>query len=258
MFNGAGTSFDKIFDRAGCQPQPGADDRPGVHTLFSALMRGDIDIPIFAQALYEHHEQPLTRAAFKLLTSVDGQSGKINFAAFKRAMQDIDSGIADVAAGVPLPRGDQAHAIIRDNCGAAAPAPGFTGSRCKSDINQDERVQQHNRVSAMQAAGRNNPIIPSNRVSASNPLISGGQSPRGRVDDCANREAAQTVTRMFMDGECTRKEYEDYTARLGLRLAHDSELQRLIVQHERTQDGSFAKFMQALQKELAKAESAGA
>lgn len=258
MFQGAGTSFDKIFDRAGCQPQPGQEDKPGIHMLFSALMRGDLEIHGFAQALYHHHNQPLTRAAYRLLTSIDGQSGRLNFAAFQRALQDTESGIADIAAGAPIVRQDQAAAIIRDNCGEPVPAPEFVGAKCKSDINQDVMVQQFNRVSALQAAGRNNPIIASNRVSAGNPLVGRQQSPRGGAEDASAKEAAQTVTRMFMDGECNRKEYEEYIARLGVRLTHDCDLQRLIVAHERTQDGSFAKFMQALQKELSKAGCAGA
>eukprot|EP00929_Paragymnodinium_shiwhaense_P045805 TRINITY_DN23355_c0_g1_i1.p1 TRINITY_DN23355_c0_g1~~TRINITY_DN23355_c0_g1_i1.p1 ORF type:complete len:257 (-),score=46.97 TRINITY_DN23355_c0_g1_i1:65-835(-) len=256
MFQGAGTSFDKIFDRAGCQQQP-ADDKPGVHMLFSMLMRSELEIPAFAQALRQYHGQMLTRAAYKLLTSVDGQSGRLSFANFQKAMQDVDSGIADVAAGAPISRVDQAEAIIRDNSGQPVAAPQFQAAKVKSDINNDTMMAQFNRVSALQASGRNNPIIPSNRVSAGNPLQRGPESPRGGGDGGA-RDSAQMATRMYMDGECSRKDYEEYIARLGIRMAHDSELQRMIVSHERTNDGSFAKLMQALQKELVKAESAGA
>jgi len=98
--------------------------------------------------------------------------------------------------------------------------------------------------------------MPTNRVSAGNPLADRGRGdaePAADADPYGTREMAQTATRMYVSGELDRVGFEKFLARFGVDLGGESELRHMIEAHERVGDGSFVSFSRALQRELEKA-----
>lgn len=248
------TSFDRIFARSAGEVE-GEGSPPSVHELFTAVMRDELDLGRFAEALEVLHGVRLTPTAIKLLSSTDGRSGRLQFSQFQRALQD-DSGDNDMGAGKASIFKDQAKAIIADNCGEAVAPDRVAVAKVHTDISKDEFVKQKVRVEMAQARGPgpgSNPVVPTNRVSLGNPLVAARVDATGSdagKEESATRDMANTATRMFISGELNRKGYEDLLGRVGVKLTAESELQRMILSHEKVGDGRFVPLSRALQREL--------
>eukprot|EP00927_Polykrikos_kofoidii_P062802 TRINITY_DN57607_c0_g1_i1.p1 TRINITY_DN57607_c0_g1~~TRINITY_DN57607_c0_g1_i1.p1 ORF type:complete len:283 (+),score=44.66 TRINITY_DN57607_c0_g1_i1:84-932(+) len=261
MSRAAPSSFDKIFARdapgSAAPGERGEGDVPTVHELFSAVMRNELGMRDFAQALAELHNIGLTPAAVRLLASVDATSGRLSFAQFQRALQDNGGGVPlGGGAGLANQFQDQAAAIITDNSGQPVPVSQTDAKKANTDISADAYVRQHKIVSSVQAnrgAFSANPVRKTNTASAGNPLAPRSSSPAGgEQEEVASREALQTATRIYVGGELSRGEYEGFLTRFGVDLGGDSDLQRLIASHEQVGDGNFIKIFQAVKRELAK------
>mmetsp|Transcript_45475 Transcript_45475/g.134596 ORF Transcript_45475/g.134596 Transcript_45475/m.134596 type:complete len:280 (+) Transcript_45475:110-949(+) len=274
-----GNSFENIFGSGGpgtpkgggAAGAEGGDEPTSIHKLFTAAMRGDLSLPLFAQELRDVHGLGITQAAARLLTSVDAGCGRLTFAQFQKAMQDEGDGYSQGgAAGGKTKYVDSACAIIEDNCGEArAPQPVQSTHRISTDISSDvtELLQQRTRVEKVAQAGgafRTNPVRNTNTVSRGNPMMQlreeppqpmGGADPDGD-DAYGSREMANTATRMYVGGEIDKHAFEKFLAGTGMVLAKDSEVRKLIDRHEKTGDGKFVAFSKALQAELAKVQAA--
>lgn len=256
-----GTSFDKIFNRAGEHDPKKEGTVLSVHELFSAAMRDELPLRSFAQALVEFHNIRLTQSAVRLLTSTDAASGRLSFSQFQKALQEEDG--PTVGAGLPSAFTDQAAAIVFDNSGAPTPVPypAQTGSTSKpsTDISADDFLKREAQV-ARQAKGafRDNPVIATNSASAGNPLARAPQSQVDQDDPYGIRQMANSATRMYISGELRRREYEDFLQKFGVHVLAESELGRLIKTHEQTGAASFLQLSRALQREIAAVETATA
>lgn len=232
-----------------------------MHELFTAFMRDELSLQEFAEAIDTLHSILLTPAAARLLTSPDGMSGQLSFNQFQRALQEVvgPSG----GAGKKLIISDQASAIISDNTGPAAPMkpPSQLGAgRPSTDISQDPFIKQQVRLerAAQKGPFPGNPVVQTNHVSAGNPLaeiLSRAPAAQGGQADEAygSREMANTATRMFVGGEIGRLDYEGFLAQSGVQLSAESEITRLIINHEKVGDGNFSQFMRAVNRQLGSA-----
>eukprot|EP00928_Gymnodinium_smaydae_P061306 TRINITY_DN45413_c0_g1_i2.p1 TRINITY_DN45413_c0_g1~~TRINITY_DN45413_c0_g1_i2.p1 ORF type:complete len:266 (+),score=65.58 TRINITY_DN45413_c0_g1_i2:77-874(+) len=260
----AATSLGRVFPRAGDAAEDEAKPPP-IHELFTALMRDELSLPSFAQALQGLHGIRLSPAAVRLLSSVDATSGRLSFAQFQRALQEGPGTMAQpcsegLGAGKANAFKDKASAIITDNSGAPVPGPTFAAPKVATDISADEFVRAKQRVTGQaRGAFQANPVVPTNRVSAGNPLAGAMADRRPSFEATgapaaeggeSAREVAQTATRMYVSGELNAAEYEAFLARCGIRPAQGSELKRLIASHEKVGDGQFLQLMRTLQREL--------
>lgn len=74
-------------------------------------------------------------------------------------------------------------------------------------------------------------------------------APAGHSESEDPREAVQTATRMFVSGDLDRREYEGFLLKSGVQLHGESEVQKLIVSHEKVGDGKFLSLSRALNRE---------
>mmetsp|Transcript_14852 Transcript_14852/g.27847 ORF Transcript_14852/g.27847 Transcript_14852/m.27847 type:complete len:259 (+) Transcript_14852:50-826(+) len=245
-------SFDRVFPRHVEKTEKTQQGEvPSVHELFTMAMREELPIPHFAEALRHLHDIHLTGTAARLLASVDAGSGRLPFSQFQRALQEDTASRAE--AGRPNVFADQAKAIIADNAGSPLPQDKRGDhSRPRTDISNDDFVKAGLYASKVQAQGpfSGSAVLPTNDASAGNPLAQ--RTARHPVcDDEASsaREMTQTATRMFVGGELDRSGYEQYLTRMGIVLAPESELQRLIINHDRA-GASFASLCRAVMAAL--------
>lgn len=264
---GVGSSFDTLFgqDSSGGGEGDEADGPPSVHKLFNDALDDrqglnrtcrKLSLPQLARALFELHGVHLTPAAAKLLSSVDAASGRLSFAQFQRALQQGDAGPLG-GAGQRTVFKDQARAIIADNCGAPSAPPPQCSTKLSTDISAEREA--FNRSSKVVEKGQSkgafaaNPVLKTNKASRTNPMLGSGGGAPSEEDACGAREMAQTATRMYVSGELDRAGFEKFLIRCGIALEAESELSRLINNHERTGESKFVDFARALQRELAKA-----
>jgi hypothetical protein len=255
MQQGCPTSFSRIFGAGGDGRGETAEEAstPSVHELFAAAMRDELTLRQFAEALVQLHGIRLTPGAMRLLSSVDATSGRLSFSQFQRALQE--DGDAPGEAGKKTVFRDQAHAIIRDNDGAPSAPPKTEPVKHATDISADPFMRQKARVEKVsQSRGSYgaNPVVPTNRASAGNPLVAQRLEAESNASEDAygDRDMANTAVRMFVSGDLDRKGFEDFLERFGVQLKAESDLQRLVLAHEKVGDGSFLQVSRALQKEI--------
>lgn len=257
MARDPGATFNRVFARSVAGGAGDIDDGgapPSVHELFSMVMRDQLSVPDFGAALHKLHGIPLTPAALRLLNSVDGGSGRLSFAQFQRALSE-GAGDHYVGAGKPNIFRDQAAAIISDNCGEAVPATPGSAAKVSTDISADPFVRAEAQLAHGQTRGpfNANPVVRTNKASAGNPLaVRVGAPASATADAGAPREMANTATRMYMSGELARGEYEEFLGQYGVSLGGESELHKLILEHEQSGTGSYAQLSRALQREIAR------
>mmetsp|Transcript_39659 Transcript_39659/g.72365 ORF Transcript_39659/g.72365 Transcript_39659/m.72365 type:complete len:227 (-) Transcript_39659:46-726(-) len=165
-------------------------------------------------------------------------------------------GAPQVGAGLPMIISDQASAIISDNSGAPAAAAAPSQSctrRPATDINLDPFIKAQHRLERTTNKGQmSNPVVQTNKVSPGNPFASaaGTRSEAGPEDPYAEREMANTATRMFVAGELSQVDYEKFLEKFGVQLESTSELARLIASHGKVGDGNFVQMSRALKREI--------
>lgn len=251
---GGPSSFGRVLP---AEQQTGAGQESGlptVHQLFVAAMRDELPLRQLADALYELHGIRLTPAAARLLSSTDAASGRLAFSQFQRALQDT-LGDFEVGAGRPNTFEDQAAAIIRDNNGSKAPPAPATGlGKQNTDISADAFVKQQARLAKGKDRGPfgDNPVLKTNRPSAGNPLASRQDEPATRP--AQRLEHAAAASRAFVSGDVGAPEYEEFLRRLGLPLAEDGELMRLIGAQVRSGNVNFTQLSRALHRECNEAD----
>jgi len=250
-------SFDRVFGGHREAEVNSEDSPPSVHDLFIANMRNDLSLGDFVEALASLHGMQITSTALKLLRSTDASSGRLSYQAWLRAMKDGDP-LFDVGAGRPMEIKDQAAAIIHDNLGSCV--PGKPPSQCSvgrpsTDINNDPFIKQQIRLERAAAKGPfpGNPVVQTNHVSAGNPLCGPPAAFREEQRDGATdaREMANTATRMFVANEISCQDYEAFLKRSGVQLDGCADLRRLIINHDKVGDGSFAQLMRLINRQIA-------
>lgn len=250
--SGGGSSFENIFgDAAGGDGREG-DQHPTMHKLFMDAMSNRISLQQLDSAMAQFHRVHLTREAVTLLQSTDASSGKLSFSHFQRAMQQGEESPVGGAGQRTVFR-DQASAIISDNCGEPTAPPPVSSAKFSTDISADREAcnKRTKQVEEGQARGAfsANPVIPTNRVSAANPLAYSGEPVSAPADNSdVVKETLQAETLMYVSGDISRDDYVNFLAENGIMFEAGSELSRLINAREASGEGKFVEFKRALQR----------